>query len=382
MIPRAASPVGIVLVDKPAGPSSHALVAELRRRTGARTGHAGTLDPFATGLLVLLSGSATKLAPCFVGLDKRYVTDVDLTATTSTGDPEGEVRERHDPPARAELEARLEALRGEVELPIPAASAVKIGGERAYRLPRRGVQVEMPLRRSQVYALDVIAYTGDQVRLGLHVGSGTYVRSIAEALGGHCLTLRRTAVGPFRVEEADPARLVSVAEALGRLPEEALERVPYGLRAQVLAFETETAGLTGAAGGPGTEEERVKVARVPAELEREAARGRDRDVRRRPPRPPGGRAPGGRGAAARPRSSPSTRTRARCSGYGVQLLSTLERRLELLEALGVEETLVVEFTPEVAAMSAEAFATSHVLALGAEVVVGRRGVPLREQAER
>jgi tRNA pseudouridine55 synthase len=242
VIPRAASPVGVVLVDKPAGPSSHALVAELRRRTGARTGHAGTLDPFATGLLVLLSGVSTKLAPCFVGLDKRYVTDVDLTSTTSTGDPEGEVRERHAPPSRGELDAGLEALRGEVELPIPAASAVKIGGERAYRLARQGVQVEMPLRRSQVHALDVITYTGDQVRLGLHVGSGTYVRSIAEALGGHCLTLRRIAVGPFTVQEADPARLVPVAAALGRLPREALSRVPEGVRAQVLAFESETAG--------------------------------------------------------------------------------------------------------------------------------------------
>jgi tRNA pseudouridine55 synthase len=236
--------VGVVLVDKPAGPSSHALVAELRRRTGARTGHTGTLDPFATGLLILLSGMSTKLAPCFVGLDKRYVTDVDLTSTSTTGDPEGEPGERHHPPSPDELDARLEALRGEVELPIPAASAVKIGGERAYRLARRGVEVEMPVRRSQVYALDVIAYTGDQVRLGLHVGSGTYVRSIAEALGGHCLTLRRTAVGPFTVEEADPAQLVPVSEALRRLPEDALGRVPYGLRAQVLAFESETAGST------------------------------------------------------------------------------------------------------------------------------------------
>ena len=244
MIPRAASPVGVVLVDKPAGPSSHALVEELRRRTGARTGHAGTLDPFATGLMVLLSGMSTKLAPCFVGLDKRYVTDVDLTSTTTTGDPEGELSERHDPPSRGELETRLEALRGEVELPIFTAEAAGIGGERAYRLARRGVDVEMPVRRSQVYALDVIAYRGDQVRLGLHVGSGTYVRSIAEALGGHCLTLRRTAVGPFTIDEADPARLVPVAEALGRLPEEALDRVPYGLRAQVLAFESETAGST------------------------------------------------------------------------------------------------------------------------------------------
>src|SRR5271169_6901289 len=99
MPPRALRPVGVALVDKPAGPSSFALVAELRRRTRARTGHAGTLDPFATGLLVCLSGAATRLAPCFVGLDKRYLTTVDLTATTSTGDHEGEVVERHEPPS-------------------------------------------------------------------------------------------------------------------------------------------------------------------------------------------------------------------------------------------------------------------------------------------
>src|SRR5581483_5435881 len=112
--PRARKPVGIALVDKPAGPSSFALVAALRRRTGARTGHAGTLDPFATGLLVLLSGAATRLAPCFVGLDKRYVTDVDLAATTSTADVEGDVLERHDPPSAADLDARLTLLRGDV----------------------------------------------------------------------------------------------------------------------------------------------------------------------------------------------------------------------------------------------------------------------------
>jgi tRNA pseudouridine55 synthase len=242
--PRALRPVGIALVDKPAGPSSFALVAALRRRTLARTGHAGTLDPFATGLLVLLSGAATRLAPCFVGLDKRYVTDVDLTATTSTGDPEGDLLERHPSPGRAELDATLERLRGEVELPIPAASAVKIGGERAYRLARRGVEVEMPLRRSRVHALDVIAYSGDPaapaaVRLELHVGSGTYVRSIAVALGGHCTTLRRTAVGPFSVEEAasvDDAELLPAAEALGRLPADAIERVPVAIREGVLAL--------------------------------------------------------------------------------------------------------------------------------------------------
>jgi tRNA pseudouridine55 synthase len=216
-VSRASRPVGVALVDKPAGRSSFALVAELRRRTGARTGHTGTLDPFATGLLVLLSGAATRLAPCFVGLDKHYVTDVDLTSTTSTGDPEGELRERHEPPAQLELEERLAHLRGEIELPIPAASAVKIGGERAYRLHRRGVEVEMPVRRSRVCALDVIAYRDGVARLDLRVSSGTYVRAIAEALGGHCATLRRTEVGPFTVEEADPERIVPPDEALARI---------------------------------------------------------------------------------------------------------------------------------------------------------------------
>jgi tRNA pseudouridine55 synthase len=206
-----------VLVDKPAGPSSFAIVAQLRRRTGARTGHAGTLDPFATGLLLLLSGSATKLASCFVGLDKRYVTDVDLTARTSTGDPEGDVVEEVVPPSREELERRLADLRGEVDLPIPAASAVKIGGERAYKLARRGVEVKMPTRRSRIDALDVISYSDDTARLDLRVSSGTYVRAIADVLGGHCRTLRRLEIGPFSVDEADPERFIPAAEALARL---------------------------------------------------------------------------------------------------------------------------------------------------------------------
>ena len=217
MPPRALNPAGIVLVDKPAGPTSFAIVAALRRKTGARTGHAGTLDPFATGLLLLLSGSATKIAQCFVGLDKRYLTNIDLTARTSTGDLEGEVVEQQAVPDQEELWARLGRLRGDVELPIPAVSAVKIGGERAYKLARRGVEVEMPLRRSRVDALEVITYTGEEVQLDLRVSSGTYVRAIADALGGHCRTLRRTEIGPFSVDEADPDRFMAADEALARL---------------------------------------------------------------------------------------------------------------------------------------------------------------------
>ncbi|MBV8065868.1 MAG: tRNA pseudouridine(55) synthase TruB [Actinobacteria bacterium] len=213
---RALEPAGVALVDKPAGPSSFAIVAQIRRVTGARTGHAGTLDPFASGLLLILSGRSTKLVPQLVGLDKRYLTTIDLTATTTTGDPEGDVVERHDAPDDLDLDR----LRGAIELPVPAASAVKIGGERAYKLHRRGVEVEMPLRRSFVHALDVVGRDEGAVTLDLRVSSGTYIRSIAHALGGHCVTLRRTAVGPFTLEEAqapDAFALLGEEEVLARL---------------------------------------------------------------------------------------------------------------------------------------------------------------------
>src|SRR5262245_33151344 len=183
MPPRGLKPTGLILVDKPAGPSSFQVIAAIRRRTGARTGHAGTLDPFASGLLLVLSGAATRLARWLVGLDKRYVTEVDLGARTSTGDVEGDVVEEAQAPTRDELEQRLAGLRGEVELPIPAASAVKIEGERAYRLHRRGQVVEMPVRRSLVSTLELLDYRDGLARLDLRVGSGTYVRSIADALG-------------------------------------------------------------------------------------------------------------------------------------------------------------------------------------------------------
>lgn len=217
MPPRALTPSGIVLVDKPAGPTSFDIVAAVRRRTGARTGHAGTLDPFATGLLLLLSGSATRLQPRFVGLPKRYLTEIDVTVTTTTGDPEGEAVEEHDPPSSAELETLLDGVRGPVELPVPAASAVKIGGERAYKLHRRGVAVEMPVRRMVVHELRLDEFDGRFARLDVLVSSGTYVRAIAEALGGHCASLRRTEVGPFHVDEADEERVITPEEALARL---------------------------------------------------------------------------------------------------------------------------------------------------------------------
>ena len=165
----------------------------------------------------MLSGRATKLASCFVGLDKRYLTDIDLTARTSTGDPEGTVIMCGEAPSPEELERQLEGLRGEVDLPIPATSAVKIGGERAYKLARRGIQVDMPTRRSRIDALDVIAYSDGELRLDLRVSSGTYVRAVADVLGGHCRTLRRLEIGPFSIDEADSERFIPPDVALARL---------------------------------------------------------------------------------------------------------------------------------------------------------------------
>jgi tRNA pseudouridine55 synthase len=216
--PRGLRPSGLILADKPPGPSSFRVVRAVRSRTGARTGHAGTLDPFASGLLLVLSGSATRLTPWLVGLDKRYITEIDLRRRTSTGDPEGETIAESDVPSEEELHARLALLRGTVELPIPAVSAVKVGGQRAYRLARRGVTLEMPMRQSRIDQLDVSAYTGEAVTLDLRVSSGTYIRSVADALGGHCRTLRRTEVGPFRVEDADLERILPPAQALPFLP--------------------------------------------------------------------------------------------------------------------------------------------------------------------
>lgn len=205
---------GLVLVDKEAGPSSFAVVRRIRDRYGVKVGHAGTLDPFATGLLLCLLGRATRLARYLVGLDKRYVTEVALGVRTTTGDAEGDQLEQ----TQFATPADVERLRGDVDLPVPAASAVKIGGERAYKLRRRGVAVEMPVRRSTVHGLEVIRFDPPALELALHVSSGTYVRAIADALGGHCVSLRRIAVGPFDVDQADEGRVLAPLDALPFLP--------------------------------------------------------------------------------------------------------------------------------------------------------------------
>jgi len=203
---------GVLLIDKPAGMTSHDVVAAVRRSLGGvRTGHAGTLDPFATGLLLVLVGRATKSQRTMMELPKRYQTVARLGATSSTGDTEGEITETgYEPPDPPQLPT------GEVRQRPPIYSAVKVGGERAYRRARRGERVEMPERIVTVHRFEQLwreegAADGEDggparpPRAGFEIecGSGTYVRSlIADLNDAYCLELRRTAIGPFEVADA------------------------------------------------------------------------------------------------------------------------------------------------------------------------------------
>ncbi|MCW3015456.1 MAG: tRNA pseudouridine synthase [Solirubrobacterales bacterium] len=192
----------VLLIDKPPGKTSHDIVAEIRRSVGGprkgpgtvRVGHAGTLDPFATGLLVVLTGRATRAQSLFMGLPKTYVTKARFGAVSSTGDPEGEITETGVLPARP-----LTLPTGPVLQRPPAYSAVKIDGERAYARARRGEEVVMPEREVTVSRFDELP--GDEFLI--ECSSGTYVRSLIAGLGdAYCTALRRTAIGPFRIEDA------------------------------------------------------------------------------------------------------------------------------------------------------------------------------------
>jgi tRNA pseudouridine55 synthase len=193
---------GVVLVDKPAGPTSHDVVARVRRALprGVKVGHAGTLDPFATGLLLVLLGRATRIQQFLMGLDKDYETVARLGWTSSTGDPEGELTHTgRIPPPGATLPT------GVLRQRPPAYSAIKIGGRRAYALARAGEAVEVPEREVRVERFEERWREGDRAAYAIACSSGTYVRSLVMDLGdAYCLELRRTAIGPFRVEDAAP----------------------------------------------------------------------------------------------------------------------------------------------------------------------------------
>jgi tRNA pseudouridine55 synthase len=203
---------GLVLVDKPAGPSSFAVLRSLRPALGRKLGHAGTLDPFATGLLLVLAGRATRLATFLSGLDKRYRATVQFGARSSTLDPEGEITPGGGATDEQSLRLAAEELVGDLDQRVPAASAVHVDGERAYRRLRRGETVETPSRRVRIDLLEVRSWDGEaqQAEIEIACSKGTYIRQVAAdlgdatAAGAYCLALRRLAVGPFSVEDAAP----------------------------------------------------------------------------------------------------------------------------------------------------------------------------------
>ncbi len=205
------NPRGILLVDKPAGPTSHDAVARARRALGVRrVGHFGTLDPFASGLLVIGVGAATRLAPHASGHDKTYRAVVRLGATSTTNDSEGATQAvpGAEPPDRGRIDAACARWVGEVDQVPPAYSAKHVGGERAYRRARAGETVTLAPARVTIHLIDVVHYAWPDVELEVVCGKGTYVRALARDLGaalgtgGYCLALRRTRSGPFLVERA------------------------------------------------------------------------------------------------------------------------------------------------------------------------------------
>lgn len=206
----------VILIDKPAGISSFGVVARVRRYLSQKAGkkikvgHTGTLDPFATGLLILLSGKATKLSNQFLKLDKWYEATLCLGKTSTTGDPEGAITELNvdKQPSYSDIEKILPDFLGNIKQTVPIFSAVKINGKRAYQLARQGQKVEMPTREIEIYELEVLSYHFPELVIRTHVSSGTYIRTLGEDLGqalgvGAYLTaLRRTKVGNFDLNNA------------------------------------------------------------------------------------------------------------------------------------------------------------------------------------
>jgi hypothetical protein len=206
----------IILIDKPAELSSFGVVARVRRRLSmeagkkVKVGHTGTLDPFATGLLILLANKATKLSNQFLKLDKWYEATICLGKTSTTGDPEGEITDQHVEviPTAEEVKTVVSKFVGKIMQTVPAFSAVKINGQRAYQLARRGEAVSMPTRQIEIYAIEILSYNYPELVIRTHVSSGTYIRALGEdigkalGVGAYLTALRRTQVGEYQIENA------------------------------------------------------------------------------------------------------------------------------------------------------------------------------------
>jgi tRNA pseudouridine55 synthase len=206
---------GILLIDKPAEMTSFGVVARVRRvltnqaQKKVKVGHTGTLDPFATGLMILVIGKECKNAGHYTKLDKIYEATIRLGQTSTTGDPEGEITDVADVvPTREEVERAISQFTGEIRQRPPIFSAIKIDGQRAYKLARDGVEVEIPERTVTIYSLEVVEYTYPELKIRTHVSSGTYIRSLASDIGqslktgAYCTELRRTAISEWTLAEA------------------------------------------------------------------------------------------------------------------------------------------------------------------------------------
>lgn len=206
----------IILIDKPAGLSSFGVVARVRRRLSmeagkkVKVGHTGTLDPFATGLLILLANKSTKLSNQFLKLDKWYEATICLGKTSTTGDPEGEIIEQNTEkvPTLEEVKAVVNQFVGQITQTVPAYSAVKINGQRAYQLARRGEAVSMPTRQIEIYVIEILSYNYPELIIRTHVSSGTYIRTLGEdigkalGVGAYLTALRRTQIGDYQIKNA------------------------------------------------------------------------------------------------------------------------------------------------------------------------------------
>ena len=230
------TPSGLLIIDKPAGPTSHDVVDRARRVAGTRrVGHAGTLDPLASGLLLVGVGRATRLIEYLVGLDKVYETTVRLGQATTTYDAEGEViAEKPVTVGATASRAALDACRGPIRQRVPPFSAVKRDGQPLYKRARRGETIDLPEREVTIRALDLLAYEPPLLTLRITSSSGTYIRSLAHDLGaargcgGHVVALRRTAVGRFTLTEAVPLAELSTGNLAAHLlpPEAAVIHLP------------------------------------------------------------------------------------------------------------------------------------------------------------
>ncbi len=206
----------VLLIDKPAGITSFGVVARVRRRLSqelgkkAKVGHTGTLDPFATGLMIIVTGKECRNAGDYSKLDKVYEATIRLGETSSTGDPEGEITNTSEvEPTQDEVEAVLKPFIGEIKQRPPIYSAIKINGQRAYKLARKGETVEMPERTVTIYSLELLSYAYPDARIRVHVSSGTYIRTLAEDIGkvlgtgAYCSELRRTKIADWSVDDAE-----------------------------------------------------------------------------------------------------------------------------------------------------------------------------------